>query len=44
MNLSMLKCKLHRAAVTHAELAYDGSCAIDQDLTEAAGTMQLASR
>jgi aspartate 1-decarboxylase len=39
MNLSMLKCKLHRAVVTHAELAYDGSCAIDQDLLEAAGLL-----
>lgn len=39
MNLSMLKCKLHQAVVTHAELAYDGSCAIDQDLLDAAGIL-----
>ena len=39
MKLSMLKCKLHQAAVTHAELTYDGSCAIDQELLEAAGIL-----
>ncbi|MFQ5519447.1 MAG: aspartate 1-decarboxylase, partial [Mariprofundus sp.] len=32
----MLKSKLHRATVTHAELDYEGSCAIDQDLLDAA--------
>ncbi|MDX8410743.1 MAG: aspartate 1-decarboxylase [Mariprofundaceae bacterium] len=36
MNLTMLKSKLHRATVTHAELEYEGSCAIDQDLLDAA--------
>ncbi len=35
----MLKCKLHQATVTHAELGYDGSCAIDQELLEAAGIL-----
>ena len=39
MKLAMLKCKLHQAAVTHAELSYDGSCAIDQELLEAAGIL-----
>ena len=34
---NMLKAKLHMAAVTQAELWYDGSCAIDEDLIEAAG-------
>ena len=29
MTLTMLKSKLHRACVTHAELEYEGSCAID---------------
>ena len=29
MQLSFLKSKLHRACVTHAELDYEGSCAID---------------
>ncbi len=33
----MLKTKLHRARVTHAELEYEGSCAIDGDLLDAAG-------
>lgn len=37
MQLTLLKCKLHRACVTHAELDYEGSCAIDIDLMEAAG-------
>jgi len=37
MQLSVLKCKLHRACVTHAELDYEGSCAIDRDLMDKAG-------
>jgi aspartate 1-decarboxylase len=32
----MLKSKLHRATVTHAELHYEGSCAIDETLLDAA--------
>lgn len=32
-----LKSKIHRATVTHCELHYQGSCAIDEDLLEAAG-------
>ncbi len=36
MKLTILKSKLHRATVTHAELDYEGSCAIDQDLMDAA--------
>lgn len=36
MNLTLLKSKLHRVTVTHAELEYEGSCAIDKDLLEAA--------
>lgn len=36
MKRIMLKSKLHRATVTHAELDYEGSCAIDQELIEAA--------
>ena len=32
----MLKSKLHRVTVTHAELEYEGSCAIDDNLLEAA--------
>ena len=37
MQLTMLKAKLHRACVTHAELDYEGSCAIDSDLLQMAG-------
>ena len=32
----MLKSKLHRVTTTHAELHYEGSCAIDENLLEAA--------
>jgi aspartate 1-decarboxylase len=32
----MLKSKLHRVHVTHSELGYEGSCAIDETLLEAA--------
>ena len=37
MQLTVLKAKLHRGCVTHAELDYEGSCAIDEALMEAAG-------
>ncbi|MDT8404036.1 aspartate 1-decarboxylase [Sulfuriflexus sp.] len=37
MHLTMLKCKLHRACVTHSELEYEGSCAIDGHLLDTAG-------
>jgi len=37
----MLKAKLHLAAVTQAELHYDGSCAIDEDLLDAAGMREF---
>ena len=33
----LLKCKIHRAVVTHAELHYEGSCAIDGVLMDLAG-------
>lgn len=32
----LLKSKIHRAVVTHCELHYEGSCAIDEDLLAAA--------
>ncbi len=41
MQIELLKCKLHMAAVTQAELWYDGSCAIDQDLVELAGLREF---
>ncbi len=37
MQLTLLTAKLHRACVTHGELDYEGSCAIDTDLLDAAG-------
>jgi len=37
MQVTLLKCKLHRACVTHAEVDYEGSCAIDSDLMAMAG-------
>lgn len=37
MQLTVLKSKLHRATVTHSELEYEGSCAIDGRLMAAAG-------
>ncbi|MBU6468819.1 MAG: aspartate 1-decarboxylase [Betaproteobacteria bacterium] len=36
MQRTMLKAKLHRVTVTHSELGYEGSCAIDEDLLDAA--------
>ena len=36
MQRTMLKSKLHRATVTHSELHYEGSCAIDENLLDAA--------
>ncbi len=38
---TMLKGKLHMAAVTQAELWYDGSCAIDADLVKLAGLREF---
>lgn len=39
MQLTLLKCKLHRACVTHSELDYEGSCAIDRELLDLAGIL-----
>ncbi|MCL2310554.1 MAG: aspartate 1-decarboxylase [Proteobacteria bacterium] len=36
MQRMMLKSKLHRVTATHSELHYEGSCAIDENLLEAA--------
>ena len=36
MQRTMLMSKLHRVTVTQCELHYEGSCAIDEDLLEAA--------
>ena len=40
MILTLLKGKLHKATVTHSELEYEGSCAIDGALLDAAGIQQ----
>jgi 5-carboxymethyl-2-hydroxymuconate isomerase len=36
MYRTLLKSKIHRATTTHCELHYEGSCAIDEDLLDAA--------
>lgn len=36
MQITLLKAKLHKATVTHSELEYEGSCAIDGALLDAA--------
>lgn len=41
MEITLLKGKLHMATVTHAELWYDGSCAIDADLVKLAGLREF---
>ncbi len=40
MQYTMLKAKLHRVTVTHAELEYEGSCAIDGHLLDASGILE----
>ncbi len=37
MRRTFFKSKIHRATVTHADLDYEGSVSIDEDLLEAAG-------
>lgn len=39
MNLTMMKCKIHRATVTHADLSYEGSISICPDLISKAGLL-----
>ncbi|HET6922759.1 MAG TPA: aspartate 1-decarboxylase [Anaeromyxobacteraceae bacterium] len=40
MRRSFFKSKIHRATVTHADLDYEGSVSIDEDLMDAAGIWQ----
>ena len=40
MHRTLLSGKIHRAKVTQCELHYEGSCAIDEDLLEAAGIVE----
>jgi aspartate 1-decarboxylase len=37
---TLLNSKIHRVTVTHCELHYEGSCAIDENLLEAAGIVE----
>lgn len=37
MQRTMLQAKIHRVRVTHSELEYEGSCAIDDSLLDASG-------
>lgn len=37
---TLLKSKIHRVAVTQCELHYEGSCAIDEDLLDAANIVE----
>ncbi|HET9700291.1 MAG TPA: aspartate 1-decarboxylase [Burkholderiales bacterium] len=37
MQRTMLQAKIHRVRVTHSELHYEGSCAIDDALLEVSG-------
>jgi aspartate 1-decarboxylase len=40
MRRSFFKSKIHRATVTHADLDYEGSVSIDEDLMEAANVWE----
>jgi aspartate 1-decarboxylase len=40
MMIQVLKSKIHKATLTHAELNYIGSIAIDEDLIEAANLIE----
>ena len=40
MRLQMFKSKIHRATVTHADLDYEGSVSIDEELMDAAGVLE----
>ena len=40
MRRTLFKSKIHRATVTHADLEYEGSVSIDEDLMEAAGVLE----
>ena len=39
MQIELLKCKIHRATVTDADLNYEGSITIDRALMDAAGIL-----
>jgi aspartate 1-decarboxylase len=41
MRRTFFKSKIHRATVTHADLDYEGSISIDEDLLDAAGILEF---
>ena len=41
MQRIMLRAKLHRVTVTEADLHYEGSCGIDEDLLDATGMREF---
>lgn len=41
MLITLLQAKLHRARVTRADLHYEGSCGIDEDLLDASGIREF---
>lgn len=41
MQKKMLQAKIHRAVVTGADLHYEGSCAVDQELLELSGIREF---
>lgn len=43
MRRTFFKSKIHRATVTHADLDYEGSVSIDEDLLDAAGIWEYES-
>ncbi|MEJ2328655.1 MAG: aspartate 1-decarboxylase [Gammaproteobacteria bacterium] len=40
MELTLLRAKLHKVKVTHAELEYEGSCAIDASFLDESGILE----
>jgi aspartate 1-decarboxylase len=41
MRRTFFRSKIHRATVTHADLDYEGSVSIDEDLLDAAGILEF---
>ena len=39
MQLTLMKAKIHRATITEADLHYEGSISIDEDLLDASGIL-----
>ena len=39
----VLKCKIHRATITNADVSYEGSITVDEDLMDQAGLVEFAA-